>query len=530
MSTTKRCRLAVALAATMLSIGAAFAQAQPARFTYELCDSAIPGGNPPAVEFHTEPGAAFAPLDTCASPGGSVGVSETGVTQAAGRLEVAVRATPGGFVEGETISAFASNLQPGNEHSHVYVSDGWPPDNAGDTARYFQIRDESPGPFFEGGGGFEIALDCSSSPCNPGGAIGANYIAVGEVDPVSPVVAKLAGPLLAGGVLRGHQVLSAEASDVGGGISAMEVRVNGLPAPGAVPGACSVVEVMNPSYVGEAATSPQPCPPALVGAWNLDTAAAPFQNGVNSVQVCASDLATVGEPNVTCSPPQTVEVNNSCTESPVNGGQVLSANFARTGSEAVTVGFGKGAEVSGNLADQAGDPISGATICVESQMANAQSAPRPIATATTDANGAFTYKVSPGPNRRLLVGYRHDSFQIARTLSVDTHARPTLRLGAARIQAGDRLKITGKLPGPDAAGRVLALQASGLHGRWLTFRQVTTGPRGGFRAFFRFHKSRDTITYRLRARVSRQTGYDYDPGASRPERVKVRGNRDISRR
>lgn len=87
--------------------------AQPAHFTYELCDSAIPGGNPPAVEFHTEPGTAFAPFQNCASSGGAIGVSETGqVTQASGRLEVAVRATPGGFVEGETISAFASNLQP----------------------------------------------------------------------------------------------------------------------------------------------------------------------------------------------------------------------------------------------------------------------------------------------------------------------------------------------------------------------------------------------------------------------------------
>lgn len=362
--------------------------------------------------------------------------------------------------------------------------------------------------------------------------IGADYIAVDEVDSVAPVVSKVEGPLLAEGVLRAHQALTAEAEDLGGGVSVIEVRVNGLPAPGAVAGTCSVVDVKNPSYEGEAATSPTPCPSKLIGSWDLETTTAPFQEGPNTVQVCASDLATSGEPNTTCTPPRTVEVDNSCAESSVNGGQVLSADFARAGSEAVTVGFGKGAEVSGVLADQAGDPISGATICVESQMAGAEGPPHPIATTTTGTDGEFAYQVPPGPNRRLLIGYRHDSFQVARTLSVDTHARPRLRLSAGRIDAGHSVGITGKLPGPDAAGRVLVLQACSLHGRrWLTFRRVTTGEEGGFRATYRFGGGgKHAVTYRLRAMVPRQTGYDYEPGASTPARVKIRGSRHITRK
>lgn len=192
----------------------------------------------------------------------------------------------------------------------------------------------------------------------------------------------------------------------------------------------------------------------------------------------------------------------------------------------MTVGFGTEAEVTGSLADQAGDPISGATICVQSQAAGAEGPPTPVATATTGSNGEFTYKVSPGPNRRLLVGYRHDSFQIAKTLSVNAHTRPSLKLSAGRILAGRSVKITGVLPGPDAAGRVLVLQASALHGRrWLTFRRVTTGPEGGFRATYRFGRTRHTMTYRLRAAVPRQAGYDYEPGVSKPARVKVKGIR-----
>jgi len=217
-------------------------------------------------------------------------------------------------------------------------------------------------------------------------------------------------------------------------------------------------------------------------------------------------------------------VNNSCTESPVAGGQVLSASFQGAAADAVTVGFGEGAQVTGSLADEAGDPISGATICVQSQAAGAEGPPTPVATATTGANGEFTYAVSPGPNRRLLVGYRHDSFQVAKTLSVNSHTRPSLRLSAGRIDAGKSVGISGELPGPEAAGRVLVLQASALHGRrWLTFRRVTTGPNGGFRATYHFARARHTITYRLRAAVPRQAGYDYEPGVSKPARVKVRG-------
>ena len=106
-----------------------------------------------------------------------------------------------------------------------------------------------------------------------------------------------------------------------------------------------------------------------------------------------------------------------------------------------------------------------------------------------------------------------------------------MRLSAGRIDAGGSVKISGSLPGPDAAGRVLVLQASALHGRrWLTFRRVTTGPKGGFRATYRFGRSRHTIAYRLRASVPRQAGYDYEPGASRPLGVKVRGIRRTTRK
>ena len=513
--------LAVLAVLGISAVAPTLAHAQPARFTWEMCDSALPGGGVPSFEFHNANNAAYTPFQSCAQPGGAIGITETGqVTTTPSWIEVAVPATPGGFVEAETVSAFASNLQPGNEASHVYT-DGWPPNNGGDTARLFQIR-TAPG-FLSSGGTFSVVMTCSASPCNPGGTIAANYIAVTEVDPTAPRVSGLEGTLLSGETLRGHQTLAGLASDVGGGLSKVWVAVNGTPAGEPLQGACGLAQVKNPSYTGTAALSPSPCPARLAPSWTLDTAAYPFQNGDNTVQVCASDFATVGEPNTTCSPAQTVEVNNTCTESAVAGGKVLNADFSGSNAEAVTVPFNHPAEVTGQLADTAGDPIAGATICVESQTQGEEGEPQLVATASTDSSGQFSYEVPPGPNRRLLIGYRHDSFQVAKTIDYHAHSKPTLRLRPSRIRNGGRIRIVGELPGPDAAGRVVVLQAANLHGRrWLTFRRATTGPRGYFASRYRFGRTRRTITYRVRAVVPPQSGYPYDAGHSKPARVKVR--------
>jgi hypothetical protein len=504
----------------------AIAKAGAARFMVEYCDSALPGGNPLELGWHNANNAAYTPFQTCASPDGSFGITETGqVTTTPAWIETAIRETPGGFVESLIISSFASNLQPGNEQSHICAEypcgEIWPLNNGGDAPRFIRVSSERS--WFNGNGAsVNIVMTCAASPCNPGGTIAAHYLVATEVDLEPPKILKAEGSLLAGGVLRGHQTIAGEATDVGGGLSRIEVLVNGLAAAPATAGACAVASVANRSYTGVVATSPTPCPARLPGSWIVDTSAPPFHEGENTVQVCASDLATVGSPNTTCTPPQTVTVNNTCTESAVSGGQDLSANFAKTNSETVTVGFGQGAEVKGQLANNAGDPISGATICVEAQTEGVPGEPAPVATATTDASGQFAYELPPGPNRRVLIGYRHDAFQVGHTINYAAHSQPTVQLRPGRVHEGDHVKITGVLPEPAAAGRVVVLQASALHGRrWLTFRKATTGPRGGFRANYRFGSTTHTLTYKIRAVAPLQNGYPYAAGRSKPARVKV---------
>jgi hypothetical protein len=164
--------------------------------------------------------------------------------------------------------------------------------------------------------------------------------------------------------------------------------------------------------------------------------------------------------------------------------------------------------------------VPGATICVQSQTEGA--ALVPVATVSTDPNGRFAYGVSPGPNRQILIGYRHGSFELARTLKLSSSPRPTLRARPRKLRNGERVRLQGRLPEPRAAGRVVVLQAGvpGRH-RWITFRKATTGPRGRFKAKYHFTSTTRRITYRFRALVPRQSGYPWIQGTSRPAKVTV---------
>jgi hypothetical protein len=501
------------------------AGAAPSKFVYELCDSALPGGNIPSADFHVNPGVPLTPFDTCAQPGGAIGITETGPAASTfAYWSIGIPPTPGGFVESVTLSAAAGGLGPGNDSTYAYEQ-GWPANNNGETRRVFGVA--SAPRLLSSGGGFTILMNCDGNygpGCGAGPTVWAHYIAATEVDLKAPTLAAPQGSLLAGGILRGHQELSGEAKDEGGGLSKVEVSVNGLPAGQPLVANCNLAQVKNRSYEGIVAVSVTPCPAKLKGSWDLDTAAFPFHDGANTVEVCATDLSSLTEPNRSCSAPATVSVNNSCTESAVIGGQVISAQFAGTHREEITVPYGHSATVTGELADAAGDAISGATICVQMQTQGSRGGLHPVATATTDAQGHFTYKVPPGPNRKVLLGYRHDSFQVARAIRYYAHARPTIHLSPGSVEHGGAIRISGKVPGRRGGGRVVVLQASALHStRWFTFHHATSDPEGIFHSHYRFDATPRTTTYRIRAVVPRQHGYPWEVGHSTPALVVVKG-------
>ena len=506
---------------SIIAVQAPVARAS-AHFTYELCDSELPAGNPPSLDFTISSPVAMHPFDTCAEPGGSVGIQDNGQLEAASStMFVGVPPTPGGFVESETVTAGTAAFVPANHGSFV-LEEGWPGSNVQDSTRTVRIRTE-PGQG-AANGDFEIYLECDpgyAGGCGAGPIDWAHYIAATEVDPNPPKLST--EDSLTAGTLRGDQPISASATDVGGGVSSLEVLVNGAPAYPPTKAACSLANVDNPSIVGTVAFSPSPCPPTLQGSWSLDTEDLPFREGANTVSVCAADFATIGEPNRTCSSPQTVTVDNSCTDSPVPGGELLSEQFASSGSESRTVEYGSGAEVTGRLTSDAGDPVSGATLCVKLQTPGVQPAPVTVGSVTTDANGDYSYKLAPGPNRDVIVGFRHDSLQLAHEVRFFSHVEPTLTGSAKELHNLQRIHFLGELPDPNRQGRVVILQAN-IKGskRWITFRRATTGERGRFNAGYHFTSTTRPTTYRFRALVPAQGGYPWLQGHSKPVAVRVK--------
>jgi hypothetical protein len=514
-----RCRRVTLLGLLLcLVLGAAPALARangPSQFVVELCDPAIPGGNAPGAVFAGNTNF-VTPYNNCGQPGGSLGIyafHEFGKDQGpVNGWTLPVSATPGGGIEAIAVSASSCGA---NQWSEFYVMQpGWPPNCVGETRETFKFKPALPSAVVP------IEFNCGGF-CPAGSQIFARYIAVKEVDPVAPQIGAVGGSLLSGQVARGHQTVDAEATDQGGGVSVLELLVNGQQAGNSQP-ACQIAQATNPNILGTVAASPTPCPKASKASWSVDTASSPFQQGANSVQVCASDFSSFTTVNKTCSSPQSFSVNNSCAESAVAGGADLTAKFARNHDEEVTVPYNHGANIVGGLMDASGNPVSGATICVEGQIMGVHRETVPIAVETTDAHGHFTYKLKPGPNRRVKVGYRHDSFQVNRLLHFEAHSRPTISLSPSVLGAGGVVHITGKIPGPNAGSRSVAIEAGAPHSHvWYPAGEATTNRHGRYHFNYRFDGTSATTVYGFRAKTSHQGGYSWAPGHSKSAFVKV---------
>jgi hypothetical protein len=503
----------VAVFGLLLSHGAV-AAASPARYTYEICDSALPGGSLGGARNSLTPNEPWSDTQNCAAPGGSFGIGLGGALPEHGggwaSWGLPIEPPPGGKLESATVTA--SLCESAGTTGEV-IEAGWPGPYCIPETRTF--------PLAANFRGFSMSLSCPYS-CEGGAQIHAQYFATVMVDPVAPTIGEVGGTLLAGGTRRGHQSVTAKAADVGGGLSSVSVLVNGVAA-ATTPETCAAVHTQNASVAGVVAEAIVPCPPSASVAWTLDTGAYPFREGANTVSVCASDFATLGDPNTTCSTAQSVTVDDSCTESPVPGGEQLSADFSADHGETTTQAYGQGAEVSGTLTTNSGVPVSGATLCVKAATIGVEPAPVPVATVQTDAAGAYTYLLPPGPNRAIQIGYRHDAAQILREVRFYAHARPTLTASPDKLRNGHWVHFTGALPGPNRHGRVVVLQAN-VKGsrRWITFRKATSGKGGVFAAAYHFTQTARRTVYRFRAIVPQQAGYPWAEGHSEAVEVTVK--------
>lgn len=499
---------------------------EPNQGRWELRNSNT-SGNPHLDFQYGDPKSVPVPGDWDGNGSDTVGWAAAGSTsgiQGRASWTLPIAAPPGGTMT--SITATASACRSGQAAGFLLVY-AWPLDCQPEQTRTFPLGEVAALPpnyaayvwlECEGTGGL------GNQSC-AGATISARYIAVAVTDPVPPVLSDLRGSLLSGNVLRGRQGLEANAHDEGGGLDKVWVSINGSAVTQTAPPNCNTASTSNSSVIGTVAYSVTPCPTEMQANWVLDTQRFPFHNGANAVQVCASDFATLSEPNTTCLPTQSVNVDNSCAESAVGGGEQLSARFARSNSDVITVRRG-GAQVVGSLKSDSGAPLRGATLCIASKVAGLDGQPSSRTTIKTDSSGRYSYTLPQGPNREVTVGYRHDTHQLTRAVRFYSHGRPTLVASPRKLRNLKRVRFRGHLPGPANGGRVIVLQANPKGSkRWITFRRATTNARGVFRGKHRFVSTTRTTVYRFRAIVPDQVGYPWLEGVSRPVKVKVRSAR-----
>jgi hypothetical protein len=325
----------------------------------------------------------------------------------------------------------------------------------------------------------------------------------------------LGGSLLSGGVLRGPQTLAINASDQGSGIHSVQIAVNGKPAGGDdLSAACSPLP-------GNMTSRLAPCPPSFGKTYSLDTAKAPFQEGVNSVSVCVYDYAQSGTANGACQSHE-VLVDNLCPGSPVGGGNAVTAGFGNGKSER-TLAFRHRALIRGRLRDSAGNPLSGAVVCIEGHTDLAGRSYHLVDTATTNVNGGWSYKLRHGPSRRIRIAYRFGSFQTSAELTLHMRARATLHLSRHRTRPHRRIYFSGEIAGPRCARRVVVIRGTvpGAKRRFLV-RRAKTDPLCHYRAAYAFSQVPRTTRFEFWTEVPEQAEYAYVRGRSVVRYIRVR--------
>jgi hypothetical protein len=361
---------------------------------------------------------------------------------------------------------------------------------------------------------FEIRLQCFGSPnCHSDWAYAwtTNFNATVQ-DGSSPGITA-GGSLLSGDVVRGVQSLQATATDLGGGARSVSVNVNGIHSRG--------VDFCRPSYGGRY-TALKPCPGVSSQLLAVDTQKDPgWTNGPNNVVICSADVGGNISPHCVR---RTVQVDNSC---PGSGGTAaadieVGADVAGELKSRAPVTSNVQPVIRGSLRDGAGSPVPGATVCIYETINLPDASRELLSSVTTQGNGRFATRLDAGPSRRLDLVYRYNSSVLGDQIQLDSKVVPTLEIAKKSLTNGDAARFSGGVPGPNADGRAVALQAR-VGRKWRTFKQLRTDSDGQFRARYRFTQTSGRVRYVFRALVKRQSGYPYEPGGSRKRKLVVSG-------
>jgi hypothetical protein len=182
------------------------------------------------------------------------------------------------------------------------------------------------------------------------------------------------------------------------------------------------------------------------------------------------------------------------------------------------VAFGHRARVSGWLGTTDGTAIANAPVRIVAAADNGEQHFRTVATAVTNADGAWSAKVPAGPSRLVEAVYAGSPLVEPATSSrahVLVPARVRLSIRPHTTHWGGRIEISGKLDGGyvPRAGELVVLHI-GWHGGATEIGHLYARRNGAFRSPYTFLRGYGRVTYWLWATTAKESDYPFRPAAS----------------
>jgi len=257
-------------------------------------------------------------------------------------------------------------------------------------------------------------------------------------------------------------------------------------------------------------------PGRLVANWDSDS----YPPGAYEFRATGYDVAGNSAPARLRSDGRLMVLPNPL-KTPVRIGSGLGAE---SGSGQKPVPYGRWVRYSGRLRTVDGDPVPNAEVNVTETFAAGSTPPTRRTLLHTSADGGFSLRLPPGPNREVSA-----SFGGTRLLTRATGTGARLRVrGAVRLRASATVAQVGGAPVvfsgnvgrlgvKSLAGKTVELQFRYPGAGWSEFRTVETNAAGRFRYAYRFSDDDSRgVRFQFRAVVPAQEGWPYDAGASRP--------------
>jgi hypothetical protein len=373
--------------------------------------------------------------------------------------------------------------------------------------------------------GLQFVLSCalsdSSSEKCPATAPGAKFELFGAeltlLDAASPIIPTApSGPLVNSSAnLSGWQPVTIAATDSGGGVYQALLEVDG-----------SIVQTEtldeNDGHCRLPFTTVQPCKPSVSGTAWLNTAA--LKDGAHSLRILVND-ATVT--NVAAWGPVMIHTDNGrCNPRPATSSLDMEVGLAgrkHAKAHVITTRYGRSLLVRGRLLSGA-QPLANAQVCVAERPAAGVGSMHRIGLRVTNEKGFFSFRVPPGPSRRVYFVDRTPTGAAVDSVFVRVRAPVELHGSPLSLRNGQTLTMRGTLKAPPypKRGALVELQAYRESG-WQTFGTVDTNRRGRFAFRYTFSRTSGVQHYLLRARVPKQPDYPFENGASHPIKVTVAG-------